>query len=152
MADDLYDFEVLHWAASITRIGDLPDPSARVTRESRVCGSRVTVSVSVHNDCVSDYAQKVEACALGQAVAAIIADRVIGQSLAQIRAARDGLFAMIKARSPAPGGHWAPLAALEPAADIPTRHASVLLPFDALIAALEAAGAAAVAAPAQTGV
>ena len=140
--DDLYDFEVLGWAAAITRIGDLPDPCIRVHRESRICGSRVTVSLRLHEGRVADFAQRIEACALGQAVAAIVADRVIGQSLAEVDAAHAALAGMIRERKPPPEGHWAPLAALEAAADIPTRHASVLLPFEALVAAMREAEAA----------
>ncbi|MCB9958170.1 MAG: iron-sulfur cluster assembly scaffold protein [Rhodospirillaceae bacterium] len=86
-----------------------------------------------------DYAQRVEACALGQAVASIIADRVIGQTRAEVDAAHAALAGMIHERTPPPNGHWAPLAALEAAADIPTRHASVLLPFEALAAAMRQA-------------
>lgn len=138
-ADDLYDFEVLGWAAAITRVGDLPDPCIRAHRESRICGSRVAVSLRMQDGRVVDYAQRVEACALGQAVAAIIADRVIGQTLAEVDAAHAALAGMIRERKPPPAGHWAPLSALEAAADIPTRHASVLLPFEALAAAMRQA-------------
>ena len=137
MVDDLYDFEVLKWAASITRVGELSGRYLRASKESRICGSHVTVDVRLEHGIVTDYAHRIEACALGQAVAAIIADRVIGQTPDQIRVARNDLAAMIHHRAAAPDGHWASLGALEPAADIPTRHQSVLLPFDALLAALE---------------
>ena len=48
---------------------------------------------------------------------------------------------MLKANGAAPGGRWADLAVLEPVKDFKARHASTLLVFDAVEAALAAAEA-----------
>ena len=136
MSEDLYDFEVLRLAAGITRVGRLASPHARVVRESRVCGSRIAVELAMEGGVVVDYAQEIEACALGQAVASAIAATIVGQTGAGIRVAAAQFRRMIKQRGEAPTGDWAALAALAPAVDIPTRHASVLLPFDAVEAAI----------------
>ena len=138
MSEDLYDFEVLRLAAGITRVGRLASPHARVVRESRVCGSRIAVELAMEGGVVVDYAQEIEACALGQAVASAIAATIVGQTGAGIRVAAAQFRRMIKQRGEAPTGDWAALAALAPAVDIPTRHASVLLPFDAVEAAIGA--------------
>jgi len=44
---------------------------------------------------------------------------------------------MLKENGPPPGGRWADLAALEPVRDYKARHASTLLPFDAVVGALD---------------
>ena len=43
---------------------------------------------------------------------------------------------MLQAGGPVPAGPWAELAAFVPVRDVPSRHACVLLPFDALADAL----------------
>ena len=48
---------------------------------------------------------------------------------------------MLKAGGPPPGGRWADLAVLEPVKDYKARHASTLLVFDAVEAALAEAEA-----------
>lgn len=137
MIDDVYNRRILDLALNIPRIGRLEAPQASVTRQSRLCGSEVTVDVVLDGDRVVDYAQRVKACALGQASSAVLAGHVIGATIEEIRAARDGLRAMLKDGAPPPEGRFADLAALEPVRDYKARHTSVLLPFDATVEAIE---------------
>lgn len=133
---DLYDEPILARARTVPRLGRLTAPDISVERVSRVCGSRVTVDLKVDGGRVVDFAQAVDACALGKASAAILGSAIIGCSAGDIRDAVQRLRAMLKHRAPAPGGRWADLGILAPVADIPTRHASVLLPFEAAEEAL----------------
>ena len=146
---DLYDEPILNKAASASRLQRLSNPDVTVERVSRVCGSRIAVDLTMAGDRVAEFGQRVEACALGRASAAILADAVIGRTADEIHGAADQLRQMLKHRKPAPGGVWADLAILAPVADIPTRHASVLLPFDAVEEALGKLGAASARRPAN---
>jgi len=118
------------------RAGRLANPHASAERVAKLCGSRVTVDVVVEDGRVLDFAQDVRACALGQASAAVLGAHVIGASVAELQLARDQLHAMLKAEGPAPQGRFADLAVLEPVKDYPARHASTLLAFEAVLAAV----------------
>ncbi len=83
----------------------------------------------------------VEACALGQASAALLARHAPGRGLSEIRAARGAIAGWFAGESAAPD--WPGFDLLAPARDYPARHGAILLPFDAAIAALEDQAAAA---------
>lgn len=129
--DDLYSTKILRLAAEMPRAGRLAAPQASSEKVSKLCGSKVTVDLSVEDGRVSDFAQDVQACALGQASAAILGEHVMGATVEEIVSARDQLRAMLKANGPAPEGRFADLSVLEVVKDYPARHASTLLAFEA---------------------
>ena len=139
MIDDLYSAKVLKLVANMPHAGRLAAPQASSEKISKLCGSRVTVDLSMTDGRVSDFAQDVKACALGQASAAVLGAQVIGASLAEIEAARDALRAMLKQGGPAPQGRFADLKVLEAVRDYPARHASTMLAFEAAAEAARAA-------------
>jgi NifU-like protein involved in Fe-S cluster formation len=137
--DDLYSDRILALAANMPRAGRLAAPHASSEKTSKLCGSTVIVDVSVADGQVTDFAQDVRACALGQASAAVLGENVIGASAQEIELARDALFAMLKADGPPPEGRFADLAVLQPVKDYPARHASTLLAFEAALEAVRMA-------------
>lgn len=139
MIDDLYSARILGLVANMPHAGRLASPEGSAERTSKLCGSRIVVDVVVKGGKVSDFAQDVHACALGQAAAAILGANVIGADLAEVEAARDGLKAMLKSAGPAPTGRFSDLAVLEPVKDYPARHASTMLAFEAAAEALRTA-------------
>jgi NifU-like protein involved in Fe-S cluster formation len=137
MIDELYSLKILKLAAHMPRTGRLAAPDGSAERVAKLCGSRALVDVRLKDGRVVDYAQEVEACALGQAAAAILGEHVIGATPAEIEAARDQLKAMLKSHGPAPAGRFADLAALEQVRDYPPRHASTLVALEAAVAAIQ---------------
>lgn len=135
MIDDLYSDKILTLAANMPHAGRLSAPAASETRTAKLCGSVVTVDLSLTDDRVSDFAQDVKACALGQASAAVLGAHVLGASVEEIELARDALRAMLREGGPPPAGRFADLAVLQPVKDFPARHASTLLAFEAAAAA-----------------
>ena len=77
MLNDIYNQRVLELAADIPRQGRLPAPQASAKAHSRLCGSTVTIDLSVEDGKVSDFAHDVRACALGQASSSLMARHVI---------------------------------------------------------------------------
>lgn len=133
MIDDLYSAKVLALAANMPRAGRLEHAQASSEKVSKLCGSRVTVDVVLQDGRVTDFAQDVRACALGQASAAVLGANVIGASVAELEAARDALKAMLKEGGASPQGRFADLKALEVVRDYPPRHASTMLAFEAVV-------------------
>jgi NifU-like protein involved in Fe-S cluster formation len=136
MIDDLYSAKLLRLAAEMPRAGRLADPDASSEKVSKLCGSRIVVDVNVRGGRVTDFAQDVKACALGQASASVLGAHVIGASLAELEAARDAFRAMLKAKGPAPEGRFAELELLAPVRDYPARHTSTMLAFEAVAEAV----------------
>ena len=139
MIDDLYSARSLKLAANMPRAGRLDAPQASSEKVSKLCGSRVTVDLALDGGQVSDFAQDVQACALGQAAAAVLGAHVMGASVAEIEQARDALRAMLKQGGPPPEGRFSELSVLEQVKDYPARHASTLLAFEAAAEAARAA-------------
>jgi NifU-like protein involved in Fe-S cluster formation len=141
MIDDLYSAKVLTLAANMPRAGRLAAPQASSEKVSKLCGSRIVVDLSLEAGRVSDFAQDVKACALGQASAAVLGASILGATVPVLEAARDALKAMLKTGGPAPEGRFADLQALAVVKDYPARHASTMLAFEAAVeAARRAAG------------
>ncbi len=135
MLNDIYNAQILELAGNILRLGRLQNPSATSRQHSKLCGSTVIVDLVMANGKVSDYAQDVKACALGQASAAIVAKHVIGATAEELRSVRDDMRAMLKTGGAPPTGAWAEAGILEPVRDYKARHASTLLAFEAAAAA-----------------
>jgi NifU-like protein involved in Fe-S cluster formation len=139
LIDDLYSARILALVADMPRTGRLAAPDAAAERTAKLCGSRIRVEVAVEDDRVVDFAQEVQACALGQAAAAVLGAHVVGATLAEIEMARDGLRAMLKDQGPPPQGRFSDLAVLQPVKDYPARHASSQLAFEAAAEAVRKA-------------
>jgi NifU-like protein involved in Fe-S cluster formation len=135
----LYSRRILALAAGIPHTERLAAPTGTATRRSPLCGSTVTVDVAVEDGRIQGFGQDVKACALGQASAAVLGAAAIGRTRAEIEAARDQLRAMLKDGGDAPQAPFDGLEALKPARDYRNRHASILLAYDATLAAMDAA-------------
>ncbi len=135
----LYNTEILRLAASSPASQRLADPMASVEKRSPICGSRVTVDVSVDDaGRVSEIGMIVRACALGQASSSLMAAHAIGRDAASLAAARDGLAAWLAGEGSLPD--WPGLDIFTPALPYSARHASIRLAFEAVAEATALAG------------
>jgi len=137
MLNDVYNDRILELAGNIPRLGRLEAPDASATAHSKLCGSTVTVDLKLAGGEVADFAHDVKACALGQASSSIMASHVIGSKPDELRKLRETVRKMLKENGPPPSGKWADIAVLEPVRDYKARHASTMLTFDAVVAALD---------------
>lgn len=137
----LYSKRILALAADIPHDERLASPDGSATKRSPLCGSTVTVDVTLNGDRIADFGQDVKACALGQASAAVLGAVAIGRTRAEIEAARDGLRAMLKEGAEPPSAPFDGLEVLKPARDYKNRHASILLAYEATLDAIDDARA-----------
>lgn len=136
MINEIYNRQILGFAADIPRLQRLASPDATAVAISRLCGSKVTVDVSMKDGMVTDFGHEVKACALGQASSSIMARHVLGSTAGELREVRDQMHRMLKEEGPPPSGKWAELESLLPVRDFKARHASTLLTFDAVVDAI----------------
>jgi NifU-like protein involved in Fe-S cluster formation len=139
MTTALYNRDILRLAASIPHQRRLEHPQATAEKRSPVCGSRVAVDIVLDGEGrLAELGQEVKACALGQASASLMGAHAIGRSAAELARARDSLAAYLDGRSNDPG-EWPGLAIFADARPYAARHASILLPFEAVAEAASAA-------------
>jgi NifU-like protein involved in Fe-S cluster formation len=136
MLDDIYNARILELAGNIPRIGRLANPDATARAHSKLCGSTVTVDLTMDGDTVTDFAHDVKACALGQASSSIMARHIIGANARELRDVRQQMLKMLKENGPPPTGRFEELRFLEPVRNYKARHASTMLTFDAVVDAV----------------
>jgi NifU-like protein involved in Fe-S cluster formation len=135
--EPLYTVEILRLAASIPYLGPLGGADGQAEVRSPTCGSTIAVAVKL-DECgrVREMGQQVEACAFGQASAALMGAHAVGASADEVRVAIDKLSAWLDGSRDDPGA-WPGLGALSAARSRRGRHGAMLLPFRGLLAAIE---------------
>lgn len=135
----LYTTEILRLAASLPDPRELEREDGCAQVRSPTCGSRISLSVQLDDEGrVQAISQRVNACAFGQASAAIMERYARGRSHDEAANALIDLSAWLSGERDDAGG-WPGLDQLEPARAKRARHAAILLPFRALLAAIESA-------------
>ncbi|WP_332670846.1 iron-sulfur cluster assembly scaffold protein [Aromatoleum sp.] len=138
MIETLYSQRIKELAADACGAGRLDAPCASAMRDSPVCGDRVRVDVRVANGRIAALAHDVKGCLLCRAAASVIGQHGVGMSAAETEALRERVAAMLAGGDPPEG--WADLAVFEPVRAHRSRHGCVLIPFEALAKAAQAAG------------
>ncbi|MES2002209.1 MAG: iron-sulfur cluster assembly scaffold protein [Pseudomonadota bacterium] len=132
-----YTTEILRLAASLAPAAQLEREDGRAELRSPTCGSSIRTLVTVDGEGrVAALSQSVRACAFGQASAALVERDALGRTSDEIAAALSELADWLSGKRADPGS-WPGLSALAPARSKTGRHGAILLPFRALLAALE---------------
>ncbi|AMO72179.1 iron-sulfur cluster assembly scaffold protein [Sphingorhabdus sp. M41] len=141
MSGALYTREILRLAVSIPHQQRLDNPDGTAELRSKTCGSKVAADVMIKDSGeLQDLGLEISACALGQASAAILGAQAIGKTAGDIGTVRDNLAVFLEGSSESPG-EWPDMDKLAAARDHKGRHAAILLPYDAVIAAFTDAAA-----------
>lgn len=137
MSAPLYNRDILALAVATADYPPRPGALRRASLRAPLCGSAIALDLDTDDaGRVTNIGLHVEACALGQASAALLARHAPGRTLAEIGAARDAIARWFAGEEAAAPG-WPGFDLLAPARDYPARQGAILLPFDAAIAALE---------------
>ena len=98
-----------------------------------LCGDRVTIDVRLDGGTIAEITHEVRGCALCQASAVALGSRAQGRSKDDVLALRKEIESVLQGTATGEGD----FAAFAPVRQYRSRHDCVLLPFDALQAALE---------------
>jgi NifU-like protein involved in Fe-S cluster formation len=138
MTGPLYTTELLRLAASLSDPHPLEREDGCAQLRSPTCGSRIRLAVQL--DCerrIENLSMDVHACAFGQASAALVEQHSRGRTSADIADALRMLSQWLAGERETAA--WPGIEILEPARSKNTRHPAILLPFRALLAAIETA-------------
>ena len=135
----LYTTEILRLAASLPELTELEREDGRAELRSPTCGSRISMAVQLDQDRrIERLTMQVHACAFGQASAALVHQHAVGRAHDEVAEELVVISRWLAAEQEEPGG-WPGILALEPARPRKSRHGAILLPFRALLAAIESA-------------
>ena len=139
MSGPLYTTDILRLAASLQEERELGREDGRAELRSPTCGSRIALVVELDEDRrVRMVSQRVHACAFGQASAALVQQHAIGRAHDDVAEALVTISRWL-AQEQEEAGNWPGVEALAPARSRKSRHGAILLPFRALLAAMESA-------------
>ncbi|MEY4269170.1 MAG: hypothetical protein RLZZ58_386 [Pseudomonadota bacterium] len=144
MTPPLYNRDILRLAVMLADypLADFPCGAlaadqgvVRAEMRSPLCGSRVMLALALDaKGHIARVGIRADACALGQASAALMAAHAPGRSAGDMAAAAAAVMDWLAGDAPLPD--WPGFAALAAARDYPARHGSIALPFRAAAAAL----------------
>ena len=140
MTQQIYTTEILRLAASLGDAHALEREDGRAELRSPTCGSRISLAVQLDDDRrVERVSMQVNACAFGQASAALVERHSRGRTHDEVSEAMLALSHWLSSTRDDEVA-WPGIAALAPARTRKGRHGAILLPFRALLAAMEASG------------
>jgi nitrogen fixation protein NifU and related proteins len=139
MSDDLYQQAIIDLARRAAKPQPLAAPQASAMVDNPLCGDRVTIDVDLADGRVGAIGHQVRGCLLCQASAAAIAARAPGATPAALRGTAAKLEHAVRSEPAALGELWPELGAFAPVHRHKSRHDCVLLPFKALLRALDQA-------------
>lgn len=133
---ELYTKDILRLAASLPHADRLLDAQASASRRSPVCGSEISADIQLDDSGqIAALAFRAHACAMGQASAALLRQIGPGASVGEIEGMRTALAKALSGDDSFENCR-PELAVFETARAYPARHAAILLPYDAVLAAL----------------
>ena len=135
----LYTTEILRLASALYEPRALEREDGVAELRSPTCGSHIRTTVQTdERGHILAISQQVQACAFGQASAALLEQYAIGRSREEIAEAVTALIGWL-AGEQEQGPAWMAVDALAPARPKSGRHGAILLPLRTLLAALEQA-------------
>ncbi len=135
--DTLYQARVRDWARKVRNDARLVPADLTVSPTSPLCGSTLALDIRHDGRTVTALGYRARACTLGMASTAVVVAKAPGRSFAKIGEAGAQLAALLAGENVVFPDHWEELGMFTAARAFPTRHGSIMLPFDALA---EAAG------------
>ncbi|RCL03513.1 MAG: Nitrogen-fixing NifU domain-containing protein [Candidatus Tokpelaia sp. JSC161] len=137
MITEIYNHEILRYASYLSYPPKIKQPDAKACKHSKLCGSTISVELKMENGIITDFSQKVHACVLGQASASIMAQNIIGVSAEEIKNLKNTIRTMLEKNGPTPKRQFSAFSCLQVAKPYKTRHASIMLVFDAITDCIE---------------
>lgn len=136
---DLYHDAIVAAARRAQTPGRLEPRDASATVDNPLCGDRVTMDLRMSGGRIEAVGQRVRGCLLCEAAAGLIVEHAGGESPGRLVEVEKALRALLVDEASWPGGDlaaWRTMEMFSPVHGFKSRYRCVLLPFEALRAAL----------------
>ncbi len=132
----LYTPQMLALATRLATYPSLPDAPLHGAARSETCGGSLKLDLVLEGSNVRAIGMLVQACAVGQASAALFADWAGGREQNEIAASANAVIGWLSKTGPLPSSP--DLSPVQEALAYPARHGAILLPWQAFADALAA--------------
>ena len=139
-ATRLYHQAILDAAAARAGAGTLQLPDGSASVDNPLCGDRAHVEVILKGHRLERFAHEVRGCLLCEAAASVIGAQAPGEPIETLKTLARDLRAYLGDETRGVPTQWPALQMFAPVARFKSRHDCVMLPFDALLKALETCG------------
>jgi len=129
----LYEEVILDHNRSPRNWGEIPDATSRVQGTNPLCGDRLTLTLKVDGDVISDVKFTGEGCAISKASASMMTQAIKGRTRAEAEQLFEGFHNLVTGRSgDAPDKSLGSLRAFAGVARFPTRVKCATMAWHAL--------------------
>lgn len=129
---NLYDPKLLRLATRIGHTDPINGANVTVHNRSRVCGSHMAAKAKIEHGAITALNWEVQLCAVGQAVAGALTPHVIGMTADQLASITGAFRKMVETGEVDFPDQFTELETLKVVHEHPSRHSSVMLPFECL--------------------
>ena len=141
MAETLYTQDILRLVSQLEYRSNFSDNLEHswlgyAEMQSTICGSAISVHVAMRDDHILDAIFDIKSCAMGQASTALLIEYMYGKKYSEILDIRKLLESRLRGLTN-DIMHVPKLAILDSAVGYNARHGAILLPYDALLKAME---------------
>ena len=126
--DELYQTQLLELARDARKASPLFSATHEASVNNPTCGDKITLSLMIDKNVITDVSVSVEGCALCEAGAGFLLNHATGKSLTEITALGDALEAFLQTENKA---QKSPFSTFLPIRAVKNRHKCVLLAFQA---------------------
>lgn len=126
--DELYQTQLLELARDARKASPLFSMTHQASVNNPTCGDKITLSLSLDLDVITDISVTVEGCALCEAGAGFLLNHALGKSLTEITALGEAFAAFLQTDDEA---QKSPFSTFLPIRAVKNRHKCVLLAFQA---------------------
>lgn len=135
----LYTPDVLSLAVELSRFPWNDDLPLKGEARSKSCGSTIALGLDIDaQGVITGVGVRSQACAIGQAAAAIFAKAVVGMEAPAVLDAGRAVLDWLEGHGGLPD--WPGLSHIAAARDYPARHGAVMLPWNAAMQVLPSEG------------
>jgi NifU-like protein involved in Fe-S cluster formation len=137
MLEELYNTKIMSWSSQLITPCRLADPQLSAEMRGRLCGSTFRVDLCIADSIITDYGHDVNACRVGSAAAAFLHANIIGTTIGEMRDLSEWIERMLMRNGDPPSGRWRDLDMFLPLRGNRYRSGTALLPFQAVVRALD---------------
>ncbi|NNF98871.1 MAG: iron-sulfur cluster assembly scaffold protein [Desulfobacteraceae bacterium] len=138
MTEDIYQDPIIRLSKQREHDGFLDSPDIRGTADNPLCGDRVTVELDISDGIIRHMKYQVRGCLLTRASCANLAGMIEGVDISGIHRLRNEFNRALSSQGSDRHEFPPPVAVFSPVAPHKSRHSCLLLPYDAVIDAMDA--------------
>jgi nitrogen fixation protein NifU and related proteins len=136
MSEDIYQEQIIEWSKKADHATPLAEVHGRAVASNPLCGDRITVELQMDEETIRAVSCQVKGCILCKASSAILAELAEGRTIQELRKIGADIEGALRSSMDEQGAFPEGYRLFSPVRPHKSRHACVMLPFDAFTQAI----------------